>query len=480
MPLSSMIAGALKPLGEAGSLFKNPAETSLNSLNTCVGGLNVLKQKMQLTNPSFDPSQYFSQITESVGNLTSKMTEKISNIGSELPLSAAASVQQYSTKNVDSILSGDLSGISNSINQQFPTEGQVSNEYVNKAFKAVTESNTYVNSSISSLSSTFNNSPALTPLYQGLNNIPGVSISNGEELLKFLGNIPPNLATQVDAVLNSTIVGNSTITNSLANSFSGITQSMSGLTSSVNSAIDEGKQALDIAINEIKGASIINMIKSPNPAVSAVMAMVVNPAAIDQRALEISKAVTSKSIGMPGQEAVDVVKNNTPLTLASPPPKVTVEQMIAPNTGNPVIDKYEPSKLFEFVNKVSSAREDMNAKGKEASRYYDEELMAWKKSVDYDAKKLAAKASEENPRGASSDQEAIAAWLPVFEEWTRRRLNFINEIRPGYVKAKQYWYDLVDENSARLKFGKYPYTFQIAQGVNVPPEKQFTNLDSTK
>lgn len=484
MSLQSMITGANLPIGDPASLFKNPAQAGLDAFGVSQGGMGGLAAAMTFTDPFFDPSSVFGAMTTSTSAITSELTSKISDLGSQLPVAAAAAKVQEQVQSVDAILAATAANIPNQINNAFPGPATCPIDYVKDSFKSVTESNAIVEAGNSAVATNFNNTGAMSSLYTALNAIPGVNVTNGKELLTAINS--GGLA--VTAAVTAAVASSSALLTQLKSSFTSVeTTAVTAMTSSFDSVVASSSAAINSAINTVKGGSVVGLINSKSPCIQSVMSSAVNPVKVDQTALSISGGVAGRSIALPGSESVMAANMTGPVDLNSQVnvPVVPAAQMIAPVDG-PAIQRYTIIQLADFRDQVNTQNGVTDTFNKGAANFYKSSIEQWKVTSGYARKKTAAGATEENPFGTSTDPVALEEWRIIYngtpdpDNWLYKRTKYNTEFAQPSQAARAKWDQMKSELSQRIMYGKYPYTYQIAQGIAIPEDKQYIWLDTTK
>ncbi len=482
MSLTSMISGAILPLTNPASLFKNPAQSQLTDFASSQSGLGILGNGMTATDPAFNPAALFSQMTSATSGITTELTSKVSKLGLELPLTLAASTQSQGAAAVDSILAGNIAGIPNQINNAFAGNNTCPSTVVSDAFKSVTDAGPLVSIKIDTFSLLFNNTGSMTPLYTALNAIPGVAVTTGKELLNFLGNIPAGLVASVTATVNSTIAGNPSLLTGLKSNFTAVGTTVTSMTSDFNGLVSSSSAAVTTALNTVIGSNLVNMVNSDIPCVQKVMNTCVNPTQVDQNALALKNSINAKEVFLPGQESVVAVKTNSTLQLNSPANKVKAPaaQMITPNPGQPTIDSYSSSQLAGFRDQLETQNDLIKSANKIAAEWYKTNIEIWKESVSYNKKKVAVAATVDAPYGTQGTEVELAEWKVVYDQWIPLRDTYNNTYVSSGLIARTKFDEMKSEYNNRAAFGKYPYTYRASIGQPVPADRQFTYFDSTK
>lgn len=481
-----MITGANLPIGDPASLFKNPAQAGLDALGVSQGGMGGLSSAMMLADPSFDPAPIFSTMTTASASITAGLTAKVASITTELPLALGAAHQQQATQSVDAILSGNLANIPNQIDNSFPAPNNCPVDYVKDSFKSITESNALVTSSNDGTAALFNNTGSMSTLYTALNAIPGVVVTNGKELLATIN----SGGAAVTAAVTATVLGSPALLSTLKTSFNGVVSGpIADMTSGFNSLVASSTASINSAIKSINGKNFVGMINSANPCVKAVMGSAIDQTKVDQTALTLSAGmnfkppaatvVKSSPVSLPGQESVEVASTAAPVDLG-PPATVPASQMVSPSPGNPTIELYTKAEYLAFTDQLTAQNSIFQNINRAAATWYKPNIEEWKQTVGYERKKTAAGASESNVIGTSTDPVALSEWADVYALYLPKK-NYYNETFPPQARAaKAKLAEMSTEFNQRGKFGKYPYTYQIAQGISIPEDKQYTWLSPTK
>jgi len=491
--LTEMVKGAKIPLGSPGSLFKNPASQAIGALASTASGMGTIGAIMSIADPGFSPSAALGAIQSSVAGITTSVTASINSMSTDLPLAMSAQVLRDRAQSVDAIMAKNINGIPNQIQAAFPIPGAPkdgssgetpcpSNHVVN-AMAPITESNNMVNAGNDQATKGFDNSGAMASLYTALNALPGVNITNGKELLAFLGNIPPALSGAVNSILSSIITPGSAILTQLKGSFSSTETTMAKLSSDFTKVVNDAAASLAESLNFLGGSHIVSLIGNETPCISNVMNAVVNPSMVNPIALATSDSIKTKEVLLPGQESVVATTNiEKPVSLASPEnkPRVTAAEIISPQPGQPSISPYTAEELQGFKVRVDDQKKVWDKISHDASLYYKDNVEDWKKRELFYQKAEKAGATPDNTVGTSKDPEVLAEWKDVQERFLVQ-VGMHREIygKP-YREAKVKYLEMKIEFEQRTKYGKNPYTYQIANGISIPEGNQYTVFDSTK
>lgn len=500
MSLQSMITGANLPLGSIGTLFKNPAGAAMSAFGVSTGGVGLLSSAVAAISPGFDPSIVTGGMSSSISSITDGLSSKLKSMGTELQIALAAQAQQTTISNVDNILNKtlDLSG-SQQIGAAFsPVTSPCGSSIVNDSFKSLTESPNVVNSGNTAVATNFDNTGAMSTLYTALNAIPGVSVNNGTELLALLGN-SPSLAVQA-AVAAATATSPALVL-ALKSAFDGVykpgatptdppTGASAAMVGAFNVTVAESSAAVQQATDLFTGGNTVSLINSSNPCVKTLMGSVIDPVKVDQNALSLSTGLKTNTVSLPGQESVAATNMTKPLELGAAVnnPVTPAAQMVTPVAG-PTIQPYTSDQLSGFRNQLIAQNDTLNSINTANATWYKTNVEDWKQQTQYEAKKTAAGATTAHPYGTSTDPAVLAAWRAVYGEPNstdpntyiyKKNIFNASPYQPDSVAARLKFDQMKSEYDQRAKYGQFPYTYQIAQGISVPPDKQYTYLAPTK
>lgn len=500
MSLLSMVTGASKPFTDPTSLFKNPAAEGLASYETNQTGMTFLSTSMVLADPLFDPAPTFFAMNNASSGITTELVSQVSALPTNLPVAMAAQTQQVTVSQVDGILDGSLntSGVEE-INTAFPVATSpspgnpntpVSNicpaNHVEAAMAPITQANATVTAGADGTAAHFDNTPATAPLYAALNALPGVVVNNGKELLALLNSPSPAVAAATSAV----ILSDPGVLNALKSAFTNTQTTAGNMATAFSGIVSSAATSLATSFSFITNTNTVNLLNSTNPCVQKVMVAAVEPTAVDENALSVAQGLKDKTISLPGNESITAANMVKPLEVGSAVnnPVVPAAQMSAPVSG-PTIDPYTSAELSDFRDQVIAQNNLVLSWKKQSSTWYKANVEDWKvlPEIQYEAKKTAAGATTQEPFGTSTDPAVIAAWRAVYDgtnpsgsNYVQKRDYFNSFYLPPALELEKTNNDIQSEYKQRAKYGKYPYTYQMAQGYAIPESKQYTLLDSTK
>ena len=472
MGLMSMITGAGVALGAVGSLFKHPAQAALDTHTAYQAGMTVLAAGITLADPTFSPTSTFTQINSSLSGITASITSKISSIGTELSLVTSATKSQSIATAVDAVSSGNLAAIPNQITQAYPPSTDT-----HPAFASITSANSIVSSGADAIASQFDNTGFMTSLYINLNNLPGVSIANGKDLLTLLSNNP---SPAVVSTVNTAIAADPALLSGLEAAFTAAGSSTSSMTSSFSSVVASSTAAVQSAISFVTGSNLVGMINSPIPSIANVMSSVINPAMVDQKSMVVAASISNKTVTLPGTESLTVSTTPAPIPAVTTATATNATSMIDPPPGVPTIVPYTSSETDVFFEQTKTQFTVKDNAIKDAAVWFKTNVEDWKQSVQYDAKKTAAGATIQNVVGTSTDPVVLAAWKEVYDQWVPKREFFNSTYHATWDAEDNKYKAMILEFRRRLNYGKYPYTYMASQGLVVAPADQTTYLDTTK
>ncbi len=497
MTLQSMIDGAGLPFTNPASLFKNPAEAGLASYATNQTGMTFLSTSMVAADPLFDPSTTFTAMTAASSGITTSLVSQVSSLPTNLPLAMAAQSQQVATVQVDNMLSGtlDTTGVEE-IKTAFPvspapTPGDPTSpassicpaDHVDAAMAPITQANSTVTAGADGTATHFDNTPATAPLYAALNAIPGVVVNNGKELLALLNSPTPAISAAVSGV----VIGDAGVLNALKSAFTNTQTTVGNMASAFGTLVSDAATSLAKSFSFITGANTVNMLNSTNPCVQKVMAAAIAPAAVDENALSAAQGLKDKTISLPGNESIAAANMTKTLEVGSAVnnPVVPAAQVSAPTTG-PVVVPYTSDELAGFREQVTAQNNLVLSWKQQSATWYKTNVEDWKISVQYELKKTNAGATTANPYGTSTNPVYIAEWKAVYDgnpapdNYVTKRDYFNSFYLPPALDLEKTNRDIQSEYKQRAKYGKYPYTYQIAQGYPISADQEYTMLDSTK
>jgi len=472
MSLGDMINGASLPMGDSASLFKNPAADAMGSFSSAQAGMTTLSTAIP-TIPGASAS--LTTLDTSMTGVNTGLTGKVSALTTDMPLVASASKIGQTVDSVDAITSGT------SLPTAEPESKTCPGNFFDDAFAPIKEAANFIQSKVDDLTSAFNNTGAMSSLYSALNSIPGVAVSNGKELLEFLGNIPSSVASAVNSALTGLSTNTSFMT-AIEGAFDDAKSVGDAMASEFNDLIAASDAALSDAKKLITNFNFLNFLNNDNKCVSGVMDTVTNTDNVDQKSLTVKSMVSKKEIEIPGKQGMKIASasESTIDNLAGTSEPIQADAMLSPSAAQPTIVPYTDSQINGFYTALTNARTDWKDKLDIAVTRANE-LVDWKKSTNYSGIRVAAGATIENNLTPTTTDTALAAqWNALYAEFITRKDAFLATYKKPSDDAEIYYLNLASEVKARATYGKYPYTYSIAMGVSVPEDEQFTNLDTTK
>lgn len=481
MSLQSMITGANLPIGDPASLFKNPAQAGLDALGVSQGGMGGLATAMQFTDPLFDPTAIFATMTAGATDITAGLTAKVSTLATDLSTALSAANIQKSIASVDPLLNNTLTGIPNQIDNAFSAPAVCPDDHIKNSFKSVTESNALVASSNDAIAAQFDNTGPMSTLFTALNALPGVAISTGKELLDLMN----TGGAAVQAAAAAAIASSGPLLTQLKSSFTDTTSKVNDMTAGFSNLVQQSSDALEEATKVLTGNNVVSRIASNNSCIQSVMSSCVNPAKVDGTALALQAGQKDGTIVLPGQQSVSLVnsKAEAPTFNAA---IVPAANMVVPPVAGPSIVRYTSSEISAFQENIRQQNIDGKALAKASAEWMKTNVEEWRTQVQYYLKKKNANATESNPLGDSPNPVYLEEWRLIYNvtpdpnNWLWKKNHYDTVLRPAMVAALKKLEESDSEYKQRTSYGKYPYTFQIAQGLTIPEEKQYTWLDSTK
>ncbi len=259
------------------------------------------------------------------------------------------------------------------------------------------------------------------------------------------------------------------------------------MASAFGTLVSDAATSLAKSFSFITGANTVNMLNSTNPCVQKVMAAAIAPAAVDENALSAAQGLKDKTISLPGNESIAAANMTKTLEVGSAVnnPVVPAAQVSAPTTG-PVVVPYTSDELAGFREQVTAQNNLVLSWKQQSATWYKTNVEDWKISVQYELKKTNAGATTANPYGTSTNPVYIAEWKAVYDgnpapdNYVTKRDYFNSFYLPPALDLEKTNRDIQSEYKQRAKYGKYPYTYQIAQGYPISADQEYTLLDSTK
>lgn len=531
-PIPSIPPVIVLPVTSPTSLFKDPTDGKLTEMSYIPAGINCLINNAYGNDvaaiPKFgvildpitnQPTQTFFEYMSLISNgMASAISDKIANIGYELPMASAAAKYQEAAKSIDASLPGSVTAMPDLIASKFPTS--LPDNIMGKSFALLTGAKAAITGSTSTITRvfddhvldipafselTFYNTNYMSPFYTTMREIPeyntyvaektlsngGVAPATGLALIGYIGTVykdGTSSSTGITDIQAAFADAGDTFANNLrelctrtSTSASVFEQYVNGAGNTLSSLIEDSKSAIKSAVDFLVGGSIVGMLQSADMQIRAVLAGIVDTAQVNYRALAIEKAINEGTIGLPGAQTLQNVATHT--TISADPvgySPLPVSEIRTPTTAPlPAIDYYTSSEISGFKEKLVIEQRDANEKEAAAAIWLKEHLEDWKISVNYTAKKAAAGYTKETPYGTSSDPTVLSSWRTIRD----RQLQIVAEYNLGVCKVAndQYkrWETMELEWKNRTLYGKYPYTFIESQGGEFTDAEKTVLLDST-
>lgn len=472
MSFQSMITASSIPMGSPGSLFKNPAEEGLAKFSASKDSFSVFGDAMVISDPLFDPTTLLDAMTDQSTTINTELRGQIEKLPSNLSIMTAASDASQQIQSVDSMLSDNPNApFPDVISDAFPANG-CPTPSISTAFGTITGSNAMVNDSVSSMGSSLD-MITLQPVTIAIKNAGGPNITTGEQLLEYLG----SASNAVKAAVTAVVAGSTTIVNSLKQSFSASITSVTDLGNTFAESVVADSTIISNSLKQLKGFSSIQMLKSNDPCVQTVMNNVIDQNMVDQKALVISDNLQQTLV--PGQPSVEKVQEGT--ELPSIEPTIDTPQAAEVVKASPIKVPYTDNQYTSIMVPILQAQSALVTQLQKANaEWLKTNVEDWKISVNYQAKKVAAGATEANPYGTSTDPAVLAAWKAVYDVYVTKRDYFNGTLLPPDKAERKKFDEMNSEKKDRLLYGRYPYTYMNSIGIEVPPDEQYTYLDSTK
>jgi hypothetical protein len=341
---------------------------------------------------------------------------------------------------------------------------------VTEAFKSVTDSPTIVSDGNVAVATQLDPTPTLQPLYDAVSTAYGSTITTGAQLLAVLGNNP---SAAVIAAVEATAP---TVSAELTSALTAAGTAADGMKAAFDIVAESSAAAVQDALGTVTGGNTVSLINSTNPCVKALMNQTIDNTKVDQNALSLSTGLQQKVISLPAQESVTAANMTAPVTLNSEvnKPVVPAANMAGAPIAGPTIVTYDHATLNNFRLQLNQQNDILNAQNSTNAIWYKDNVEDWKQLNQYNAKKTAAGASVQNPYGTSTDPVILASWKAVYDAYIPLRDYFNETLQPLSVAERKKFTDMRLEYIARSKYGTNPYTYQIAQGIAIPEDQQFT------
>lgn len=491
LSLTEMVAGAGIVAGLAGSIFKNPAQAGINSISSSQSGIEYLMAQVSIADPTYVPPSYpnpdtdplapptislTQHITSSVTEITDAISTKTLNVAQDLKVALIASDHQNAAKAIDGITSKNIAAIPSQIAVKFPDPSATQNTVMDTAFTPITQSAAYMNAASSNMSTEFDNVGFMTEFFTAMNAIPGViPMTTGEQLLKYIGATPDK--TLIDAAFIASTTPS--FIEGLKLAFSNVGTHTTNMASGFSSIVDAAKGAMATAMSVISGNQLLSILSSPNSLVQSVLGKVIDTSTLDLNAIDLKNAVEGNKVSLPGGEALVLSAKGSTADAE------TVSDKVVPavNIVAPVNASYVPYTIAE-INEFSRLADVQLGVAvsahKVAAEWAKINLEDWKVSTGYRAAKVRAGWTEQSPFGTSTDPVILEEWRILLTECRRRFAEY--NAGPGKARAVEYTKhdEMVDEWTARSKYGKYPYTYQESIGTVLKDSNKTTHFDTTK
>jgi hypothetical protein len=467
MSYTQMVNAVKIPFGSAGSFFKDPnASVMSGSLDFQSRLSNIFPSDLGLGDSS--PLDAMSNVTSAASSYTA---EKLSKITVELPMmhsittSAAAAAKKCAQ--LDSVI--DASSGAAAIAQTFgPASNAPGCPAIGDAFKGLT---TGVKDAVSGIENGVKT--AFNAMSSGLKDTIKGAIGDFTDSNDMLTKLKNATAGQLSD-LQSAMAG---IGDELKTELSSIGDSLKSAAEGVKSAFEgvvaAEAGAINQAIDFMKSMNFVNMFGVSNPCVSEILNSVASPTVATHAAKTVAQS-SATSFNTPTSNAIAQVNAKTELPYVGE----TSKKVPAPTNTTPNL--YTQDEIDNFLQPTLNALIDAaNAKKAESSTWLKANIEEWKVSVSYEAKRIAAGASESAPRGTTTDPAALATWHEVHDQFLVRRDTYRSTYYQPMVAVINKANDAQREFNLRKAYGKTPFTV-VAQRNNVPLSSlsQTTYLDS--
>lgn len=243
---------------------------------------------------------------------------------------------------------------------------------------------------------------------------------------------------------------------------------LSGLTSAI---ADEAKAVAD-SLAYLVGANMLNLFSGGSDCTKTVLSSVVNPTIVPPDTASIlASPVTSYTT-----PTTDAIATVTPVREIAPGVHLKVKDPPPAPTGDYI--PYSQTELDGFDDTVQNARETYSDDKSTAATWVKTNIEDWKVANGYQAKGVAAGASDTVPYGTSTDPAVLLAWKTVKDQADVLTNTYNTTILPPLKEEARILALYVKERDRRKQFGKEPYSYLAAHGMPVPDDQQTTYLDS--
>lgn len=464
MPYSSMIAAAGITPGQPGSLFKIPCADGLGDLTAAQSSFDFLGTAVTAQDPSFDSVFYIDRMDTTIKLVNDHLVAKIADTPSQLSACVSASDIVKRAQEIDSAVTA--SNYPDLIKNNFPSRTVPSNTMVTGAFVTIAESPAQVTACVTQVNSSFDaNAAAMTPVYQAISSAGGPTITNGEELLAYMGTASDPVKQSVTAVISS----DAGVVVAIKAAFAIADDAFMTLNDNFTATKANEEASLAFSMNQLKGQAAVSMLNSKSPDVAAVLSQCVDSAQVNSMALAVSQKIHAAPI--PGESVVRVIKNNKPLVEATAP-------AVSPTPGPD--QKYSDDEIQNMSNGIAAQEETVSGIQREMGNWLKDHIESWKPTVDYNSKKTAAGYTEEFPNGTTTSDYIRGQWIAVRDQCELRMKYYNETLQPRYNAALKSLKQMKAERERRMYFGRNPYTFLASRGEPVPEDEQTIYFDTTK
>lgn len=459
-----MIAAAGIPPGQPGSLFKIPCADGLSSLTASKSSFDFLGTAVTATDATFDSVFYIDHMDTAINLVNDHLVAKVADTPAQLSACVAASSVAKRAQTIDSAVTG--SDYPNVVNNAFPSRTVSSDSSVTGAFVTIAESPAQVNLCVTGVNTSFDTTgSAMMPVYSAITGAGGPPISNGTQLLAYMGGASPSVQSAVTAVIDT----DAGVVNAIKTAFAFADNAFLTLTDSFNETKVRETAAYAFAMAQLKGSADVAMLNSKSPDVAAVLGQCVDYAQVSSAALAVAQKLYTAPI--PGNSAVTAVKVDRPIKEETAP-------AVSPIPGPDV--KYSDSEIGVMSTGIAHQEEVISGNQRELGSWMQANIEAWKPTVDYNSKRTAAGWDPDHPDGTTTSDYIKSQWIVVRDECAMRMEYYNSTLLPKYNNSLMILKQMKAERERRMYFGRNPYTFLASRGEPVPENEQTVYFDTSK
>lgn len=414
--LTSMLDSVAIPPGMPGSMFKIPGfDEAVGQVDSAAAKMGALFEAPSELNKDSPTSKLVAGVTGAKDKMTSHLTAKIANLGTELPIMAAVDGVSKKIADIDSMLAGASRAA-----------GTIS-DAINSSIKSVKDVTT-----VPGFESLFNAGDTVSALASAAGEV--ISDSLGPAALgrmsQLLGGPPTSDAAALNALMetasasslaamnealhgSAATVSDKAIATALSTAAGGLMAeggSVAAAIAGIDSMVESEAATLEAGIAKLKGLNLLTLVASTNPMIAAVINLVGKPALIENPA---SKILAGAPFELP-------ITQNIKSAMSLDPSAAMTDKLSslkgAVTVPEPPVNACTPEELVALSNGVNNAEKDQQTAAKALASEL-ERVDSMRSDPSYIAAMEAAGASDSEPDGNTTDRIAQLLWQKKKKEY---------------------------------------------------------------